>query len=507
MPSKKRITRVRFNDASRAADQQSTSGNTTCPASTRSNLPNNSRTANQTTQNSSTSREASTPLNTTPTSPTHSSNASIPLTPSPHVPTFEYIVSKIFNKSLIASLTSKDAVLKEVRDCILTNNESRLKAINPDIHSYWRDLHVRSGCVCIDERVAIPNVLREALIDDIHSSHPGTWGLICMAIHCWWPYMHRELIVKATECKPGTVVSKNLKSVIPAKQFNPHIPCVEPNQEIQIDFGGPIFDEKGSEVCILAAIDCFSNYPAAYIYDKANGPNVLKFLDMYIETHGIPRSIRLDQAKCLVGNQVKTFCNKNNIEIIEAPVNDHRAIGLVEQLIQTIKNRLACIKEEKLSTRAFHVKHALKIIIHRLRICEQRTTKTSPFKAHFGRKPNTPLSVIATKPNLLNLTYKNFINHYLDEDTVMPEEILPDDKWVNGYRSDIEVEIGMTRANTEAKSRERASTVGEPRFLKTKAIRPIPLKERQVELNLARKVHGKRRSKKNLEGLYEVLAP
>ena len=70
MPSKKRITRVRFNDASRAADQQSTSGNTTRPASTRSNLSNHSRTANQTTQNSSTSREARTPHNTTPTSPT-----------------------------------------------------------------------------------------------------------------------------------------------------------------------------------------------------------------------------------------------------------------------------------------------------------------------------------------------------------------------------------------------------------------------------------------------------
>ena len=134
MPSKKRKTRVRFNYASRAADQQSRSGNTTRPASTRSNLPNNSRTANQTTQNSSTSREVSTPLNTTPTSPTHSSNASTPLTPSPHVPTFEYIVSKKFNKSLIASLTSKDAVLKEVRDCILTNNESRLKAIPTYTH-------------------------------------------------------------------------------------------------------------------------------------------------------------------------------------------------------------------------------------------------------------------------------------------------------------------------------------------------------------------------------------
>ena len=319
--------------------------------------------------------------------------------------------------------------------------------------------------------------------------------------------MRRELIVKTTECKPCTAIGKNLKSFIPAKQFNPHKPCVEPNQEIQTDFGGPIFDEKGNEVYFLAAIDRFSKYPTAYIYGKANRPNVLKFLDMYFETHGIPRPIRLDQAKCLVGNQVKTFGNKNNIDIIEAPVNDHRAIGLVERLIQTIKNRLACIKEEKLPTRAFHVKHALKLIIHQLRICKQRTQKTSPFEAHFGRKPNTPLSVIATRPNLSNLTYKNIINHYLDEDTVMPEKILPDDKWVNGYRSDIEVEMGVARASNEANERERASTDGESRFLKMKAIRAITLKERAVDLNLARKVHGKRRSRKNLEGLYGVLAP
>ena len=65
--------------------------------------------------------------------------------------------------------------------------------------------------------------------------------------------MHREL--KATECKTCTVIGKNLKSVIPAKQYYPHISCVEPNQEVQIDFGGSIFDEKGNENYFLAAIE------------------------------------------------------------------------------------------------------------------------------------------------------------------------------------------------------------------------------------------------------------
>ena len=40
------------------------------------------------------------------------------------------------------------------------------KKLNPYIHSFWRDLHVRSVCVSIDEKKAIPIFLREASIDD-----------------------------------------------------------------------------------------------------------------------------------------------------------------------------------------------------------------------------------------------------------------------------------------------------------------------------------------------------
>ena len=150
MPSKKRINRVRFNDTSRAASQQPSSQNLIRLASPLTNTSDNTRTASQRTTSNNTTRAASLLQSLTPTSPAHSSNASTPLLPSPHVLKFDYIVSKIFNKSLIASLTSKDAVLKEIRDCVLTNNESLLKALNPYIHSHWRDLHVRSGCMCID---------------------------------------------------------------------------------------------------------------------------------------------------------------------------------------------------------------------------------------------------------------------------------------------------------------------------------------------------------------------
>ena len=172
MPSNKRITRVCFTDSSRTANQHSGLPTTTRAAKQRSNSPSDTRAANST-------------RITTPTSPAPSINVSLPLTPSPQIPTFDHNLNKIFSKSLIASLISKDTVLKEVRDCILTSNKSSLQEVNPYIHSFWRDLHVLFGCVCVFEKVPIPNVLREALFDDIYASHPGTWGMICMdrAIH------------------------------------------------------------------------------------------------------------------------------------------------------------------------------------------------------------------------------------------------------------------------------------------------------------------------------------
>ena len=66
MPSKKGITKVRFNDASRTANQLSAHQKTTRPASKRSNSPSNAR-------------AASSPQLTTPRSPTLSLNVSTPL--------------------------------------------------------------------------------------------------------------------------------------------------------------------------------------------------------------------------------------------------------------------------------------------------------------------------------------------------------------------------------------------------------------------------------------------
>ena len=77
-PSKKRINRVWFIDASPTVNQPSTPPTTSRPAGQRSNSPSNTRAA------------SSTQL-ITPSSPALSSNVSTPLTPSPQIFTFDTI--------------------------------------------------------------------------------------------------------------------------------------------------------------------------------------------------------------------------------------------------------------------------------------------------------------------------------------------------------------------------------------------------------------------------------
>ena len=168
---------------------------------------------------------------------------------------------------------------------------------------------------------------------------------------------------------------------------------------------------------------------------------------------------------------------------------------------------MACIKDANREVNTFTIKAALKSIIYQLRICKHKTTRLSPFESHFGRKANTPLSIISTQPKPSDLSFEKILNHYLDEETVTLNELLPEEHWGTS-RSDEEIERNMCKATKDATNRERLATDNESRFLRTiQAHRPLPLTEHAVQLNIARKKHIHKRSKKNLEGLYEVLAP
>ena len=157
--------------------------------------------------------------------------------------------------------------------------------------------------------------------------------------------------------------------------------------------------------------------------------------------------------------------------------------------------------------KSFTIKEAMKSIVYQLRICKQKTTNVTPFQADFGRKPNTLLKNISTVPKSSNLSYENILLHYLDADTVPVEDYLDKNGWVTGDCSDILIDEAMQKAQVDAGLRYNGDhNKSISRFIvHPKLKNPIPRTEQSLDLKLAREVT--KRSKRDLRGLWETLAP
>ena len=97
-----------------------------------------------------------------------------------------------------------------------------------------------------------------------------------------------------------------------------------------------------------------------------------------------------------------------------APAGDHRANGMIERLIQTIKRRLSVLNNDTKWSK-ITLADKIKEIIQEIKLIPNSTTKISPITAHFGRKHNTPISNITTQISTKNLSYKDITKFFLDK--------------------------------------------------------------------------------------------
>ena len=118
-----------------------------------------------------------------------------------------------------------------------------------------------------------------------------------------------------------------------------------------------------------------------------------------------------------------------------------------------------------------------------------------------------PSSNICTEPNLNKESYQKFINRKLDQDAVywMPDSRR---KWKDRDRSEAEVENNKTSAICDANEHQLGQISEKTRMIKIEGrCRGIPGSEESLQLNLIKKIPAYKRSKKDLQGQYEVIAP
>ena len=99
------------------------------------------------------------------------------------------------------------------------------------------------------------------------------------------------------------------------------------------------------------------------------------------------------------------------------------------------------------------------------------------------------------------------MNKYLDLETVRWDELISEENWDVEARSDMELEHNRDKLSTDATRRRNADPEKESKMISHSEIGlPVPRTETSLAVKLAKKKPKTERSKKNLDGLYEVLA-
>ena len=286
---------------------------------------------------------------------------------------------------------------------------------------------MRDDCLLINERIVLPTQLRQTVLDSLHLTHPGSAAMQNLCQNICFLHIHRTIVQMAQSFRECTQQGKNLKPVIGKQHSVQMEPVVEPNEQLQLGFTGPLPDELNKDAYILVALDTWSKFPKSKVVSNTTADVALKFMHGYISNNGIPRRSRCGQSQTFRAKKFQLFCKSNNIKLLFAPVNDHRSIGVVERLVQTLKRRLGVMKIDPNNT-PFKIGSCLAEIFKTLRITPHGVTKVTLVEAYIGRKANIPLSNITNSSKSLNL--KNAKHACLDRKNLtqppIPAEIMHD---------------------------------------------------------------------------------
>ena len=113
---------------------------------------------------------------------------------------------------------------------------------------------MKDGCLWMDERLVIPNILQAAVNNRLHYYHHGKSNMYEAAKIIWYPYMFRMF----RNCQECTLAGKIFKNMCPKGDVGKIPEPKEPYESVQLDFWGPISYLGNSKKYVLVAVDCFS---------------------------------------------------------------------------------------------------------------------------------------------------------------------------------------------------------------------------------------------------------
>lgn len=328
--------------------------------------------------------------------------------------------------------TRADPILCRVKEMVSTGLFSPTKDSESVLKPYLtrkEELSLMQDCLMWGQRVIVPRNLRQRVLEDLHTGHPGVVKLKALArSYIWWPNIDSQIEEKSKTC---ISCQQNQKSPCPSP-LHPWSWPEAPWQRIHIDFAGP-FEGR----MFLVVVDAHSKWPEVHMMDSTTSSKTIQVLCGLFSRYGIPETLVSDNGPQFTSVEFGHFLKTNGVKHVRSAPFHPSTNGLAERFVQTFKHSLKASKEP------IPLQQRLDSFLLQYRNTPHSTTKETPAMLFLHRRLRTRLDLLKPSVKLTvehaqkaQCSYRSF--HAKDRDFHVGDSVLVRDyrrgeeKWKTG---------------------------------------------------------------------------
>lgn len=317
----------------------------------------------------------------------------------------------------LSTATGKD---ETIRTLIQALSHGRMCNAKDRFDVNQSEFSIQQGCLMRGIRVYIPVILRERVLNELHSAHFGMTKMKSLARgYCWWPKMDMDIELLVSNCKLCQGVRPEERKVFTHHWVAPNGPF----ERVHADFAGPI---HGQYLFIL--VDAYTKWPEVHVFNNITSETTITKCREIFATFGIPHCFVSDWGTQFTSHEFYNFLKNNGIQHKKGAPYHPATNGQAERYVQTVKDKLktiSCPKNE-FRTQIAKILFAYRRAIH-------STTGKSPAMMMFGRQIRNRLDLMIpnqhTKPDQKQ---PDVNKQFESNDRVAVRDYLSKDKWQFG---------------------------------------------------------------------------
>ena len=231
--------------------------------------------------------------------------------------------------------TARDVNLRYTMDYVIEGwpqHKQDVKLAARDFFGIRNELSIHNRLLLRGDRIVIPFVLREEMIERIHDGHLGINKCRERAnVSMWWPGMGKQIEERVTKCR-------HCLAKKPSQPSEPLISTEMPSKPFEM-VAADIFEFNKSEYIVM--VDYYSRWIDIAYLPNITSAEVITKLKSFFCRHGIPLTFVSDNAGQFTSDLFEEFAEKWNFVQTTSSPRYPQANGAAERAVRTAKEILA----------------------------------------------------------------------------------------------------------------------------------------------------------------------